>query len=42
MQGTASTEKTYPENTAEMEIIPVTEIEVIQIIKYLKNNNSSG
>jgi hypothetical protein len=34
--------KSYPENTAEMKVIPVTEIEVIDIIKSFKNNNSSG
>jgi hypothetical protein len=34
--------KSYTENTTEMKIIPVTEIEVIEIIKYFKNKNSSG
>jgi hypothetical protein len=34
--------KFYPESTSAMKIIPVTEIEVIDIIKSLKNKNSSG
>jgi cysteinyl-tRNA synthetase len=34
--------KFHPDSTIEMKIIPVTEIEVIGIIKSLKNKNSSG
>jgi hypothetical protein len=34
--------KSYPENILEMKVIPVTEIEVIEIIKSFKNKNSSG
>ncbi|GFG36078.1 hypothetical protein Cfor_09207 [Coptotermes formosanus] len=34
--------KSYPENVSEMKVIPVTEIEVIDTIKSLKNKNSSG
>jgi hypothetical protein len=37
-----SLKKSHPKNTSEMKIIPVTEIEVIDIIKSLKNKNSSG
>jgi hypothetical protein len=37
-----SLKKSYPESTSEMKIIPVTETEVIDIIKSLKNKNSSG
>jgi len=37
-----SLKETYPESIAEMKIIPVTEIEVIDVIKSLKNKDSSG
>jgi hypothetical protein len=37
-----SLKNSYPKSTSEMKIIPVTEIEVIEIIKTLKNKNSSG
>jgi hypothetical protein len=37
-----SLKKSYPECTSEMKIIPVTETEVIDVIKSLKNKNSSG
>jgi hypothetical protein len=37
-----SLKKSYPENISEMKVIPVTEIEIIYIIKSLKNKNSSG
>ncbi|GFG31276.1 hypothetical protein Cfor_12842 [Coptotermes formosanus] len=37
-----SLKKSYPENISEMKVIPVTEIEVIEIIKSFKNKNSSG
>jgi len=37
-----SLRKSYPESTQEMKLIPVTEIDVTDIIKFLKNKNSSG
>jgi len=37
-----SLKESYPESTSEIKLIPVTEIEVIDIIKSLKNKNSSG
>ena len=37
-----SLKRTYPEHSSEMKLIPVTEIEVIDIIKSLKHKNSSG
>lgn len=38
----SSLKETYPESIAEMKIIPVTESEVINVIKSLKNKDSSG
>src|SRR5215510_4712272 len=37
-----SLKKSYPESTPVMKLIPVSEIEVRDIIKSLKNKNSSG
>ena len=37
-----SLKESYPESTPVMKLIPVTEIEVKDIIKSLKNENSSG
>ena len=37
-----SLKESYPESTSEMKLIPVTEIEVTDIIKSLKNKNLSG
>jgi len=37
-----SLKKSYPESTSKIKLIPITEIEVIEIITSLKNKNSSG
>jgi len=37
-----SLKESYPESNSEMKLIPITEIEVIDIVKSLKNKNSSG
>jgi len=37
-----SLKRSYPESSSEMKLIPLTEIEVIDIIKSLKHKNSSG
>jgi len=37
-----SLKRSYPENSSDMKLIPVTEIEIIDIIKSLKHKNSSG
>jgi len=37
-----SLKRSYPESSSEMKLIPVTEIEVFDIIRYLKHKNSSG
>ena len=37
-----SLKRSYPESSSEMKLIPVTEIEVIDIIKSPKHKNSSG